>query len=237
VIDLSTLSREQKIEFIHLLEEKERRKKGRFIDTLYPAEGDFRRELYPKHMEFFAAGAEYRERLFVAANRVGKTLAGGGYETALHLTGDYPDWWIGRRFDKPINCWVAGDTSKTTRDILQLKLFGETSDIGTGLLPRSNILKTFAKTGVADAIELAHIRHKTGGKSIVALKSYDQRREGFQGTEQDVIWLDEEPPEDVYVECLLRTMTNNGIVMVTATPLMGITPFMISFMPQYGMNA
>jgi hypothetical protein len=38
-------------------------------------------------MEFFEAGAKYRERCMMAANRVGKTLGAGGYETAAHLTG------------------------------------------------------------------------------------------------------------------------------------------------------
>ena len=31
------------------------------------------------------------ERAMMAANRVGKTWGAGGYETALHLTGRYPD--------------------------------------------------------------------------------------------------------------------------------------------------
>jgi hypothetical protein len=42
---------------------------------------------YARHMEFFEAGAKYRERCMMAANRVGKTLGAGGYETAAHLTG------------------------------------------------------------------------------------------------------------------------------------------------------
>ena len=39
------------------------------------------RHKYAKHLEFFEAGAKYRERCFMAANRVGKTLGAGGYET------------------------------------------------------------------------------------------------------------------------------------------------------------
>jgi hypothetical protein len=42
-------------------------------------------------MEFFEAGAKYRERCMMAANRVGKTLGVGGYETAAHLTGAQAD--------------------------------------------------------------------------------------------------------------------------------------------------
>jgi hypothetical protein len=46
--------------------EKEARNK---IASMFPDEGPFRRELYPKHMEFFKAGAKFKERLFMAANR------------------------------------------------------------------------------------------------------------------------------------------------------------------------
>src|SRR5262245_61629683 len=55
---------------------------------------------YPKQREFHDVGARYRERLLSAANQVGKTLAGAA-EVAMHLTGRYPDWWTGRRFDGP----------------------------------------------------------------------------------------------------------------------------------------
>ncbi|MGL5630947.1 MAG: hypothetical protein ACRDD3_01195, partial [Azovibrio sp.] len=77
-------------ELLQLMEEQERRRKRRLIETLYPETGPLRRELYPKHLEFFQAGARYRERCAMAANRVGKSFGMGGYETALHLTGLYP---------------------------------------------------------------------------------------------------------------------------------------------------
>src|SRR5690606_27547622 len=47
---------------------------------------------YPRQAEFHAAGAQHRERLFLAGNQLGKTLA-GAFEYAMHLTGRYPDWW------------------------------------------------------------------------------------------------------------------------------------------------
>jgi hypothetical protein len=54
---------------------------------------------YPKQADFHAAGASYRERLLMAGNQIGKTMA-GGMEAAMHATGRYPDWWKGRRFDR-----------------------------------------------------------------------------------------------------------------------------------------
>src|SRR5262249_50101401 len=73
---------------------------------------------YPKQLAFHTAGATHRENLLVAANQSGKSLA-GGMECAMHATGRYPDWWCGRRFDKPTVGWVAGTTNETTRDTVQ----------------------------------------------------------------------------------------------------------------------
>jgi len=42
----------------------------------------------PWQTEFHDAGSFSQERLIVCANRVGKSES-GGYETAIHMTGDY----------------------------------------------------------------------------------------------------------------------------------------------------
>lgn len=202
------------------------------LETYYPDTGPLRRELYVKHLAFFASPA--RERCMLAANRVGKSEGVGGYELTLHLTGRYPDWWIGRRFTRPVKAWAAGDTGKTVRDIIQAKLLGPPSDSsawGTGLIPGDAIVANTPKAGVPDAVESISVRHVSGGISVLQLKSYDQKREAFQGTEQDIIWLDEEPPLDIYTECLIRLMTTNGILMSTFTPLEGLSETVMHFLP------
>ena len=70
-----------------LRQEKVRRASTRRFDLFYPDTGPIRRSLYRKHLEFFRAGRTYRERCFMAANRVGKTEGAGGYEMTCHLTG------------------------------------------------------------------------------------------------------------------------------------------------------
>jgi phage terminase large subunit-like protein len=188
---------------------------------------------YAKHRAFMAAGAVHRERLMIAANRVGKTQC-AAYEGALHLTGaydEYAPWWDGRRFDRPVSMWAAGDTGKTTRDILQKAYLGRPGEDGGGFIPTHLIDRKTAKAGLPDAVESVYVKHVSGGLSQLLFKSYDQRREAFQGTEQDVIHLDEEPPEDIYTECLLRTMVGNGLICMTFTPLMGLTPLVLSFLP------
>jgi phage terminase large subunit-like protein len=224
------ISREEQLEAIRIHDELERRKAGRKITTYYPDTGPLRRELYPRHLEFFRLGATKRERLFLAANRVGKTEGAGGFELVCHLTGRYPPWWNGRRFNKPNAWWAAGDTRETVRDILQRKLLGKPGEEGTGLIPRDYIERT-APGFIPDAKQAVWVKHISGGISVVQFKSYDQGREAFQGTEQDGIWLDEEPPVDVYTECLLRTMTNNGLVMLTFTPLRGMSEVVLAFLP------
>lgn len=202
--------------------------------------GPFRRELYPKHVACMSAGRTERIRGAIMANRVGKTQM-GAFEAVLHLTGryeEYAPWWTGRRFDTPISMWAAGDTGKTTRDILQLAFYGPMSDRGTGMIPAHLIVHTSAKQGVPDAIEQIWVRHISGGVSTLTLKSYDQRREAFQGTSQHVILMDEEPDEDIYVECVLRTTATSdfhgGIVLVTFTPLKGMTPLVQGLLGKQG---
>jgi phage terminase large subunit-like protein len=182
----------------------------------------------PKHKEFFAAGAKYRERLFMAANRAGKSVA-GAYETACHLTGNYPDWWEGKRFDKPTLVWACGKTGTTTRDTVQKELLGPLGSLGTGMIPADSIIRTYAKPGIPNGIDTVLVKHKSGGTSVCTFKSYDQEVRGFQGTAQHVIWLDEECPDDIYGECMIRTMTTKGIIYDTFTPQSGLTNFILTY--------
>ena len=217
--------------------ERIKRASRRKLWTYYPDTGPLRRELYAKHLQFFAGGATHRERLFMAANRVGKTEGVGGYETTLHLTGLYPDWWEGRRFDHPVEWWAAGKTNETTRDIVQAKLFGKVEGSGptkrfsgTGLIPGESIGNISWRGGFADLADTVEIRHVSGASSSLGLKSYQQGRGAFEGTEKHGIWLDEEPDLSVYTECLIRTMTTDGMLMITFTPLEGMSEVVLSFL-------
>lgn len=207
------------------------------FELLFPDKGKYRRELYPRHLEFFRVGKTWRQRCFMAANRVGKTVA-GSYEVCAHLTGDYPDWWEGRTFRAPTDGWAAGDTNETTRDIIQKELLGEIDYSsgkkrfdGTGIIPREKIGRITWKQGVQDLVDTVLIKHRTGKWSRLGLKSYDQGRRVFQGTAKHFIWLDEECPLPVYEECLVRTATTNGIIILTFTPLLGLSETVMQFMP------
>lgn len=201
--------------------------------SLYPKTGSLSRSKYPRHLEFFAGGKEFNERALLGGNRSGKSIA-GNYETVCHLTGKYPKWWGGRVFTDPVNGWSCGDTSKTVREIAQTILLGPPGQPalqGTGLIPGDLIINTTTKQGIADAVETIRVKHVNGGTSTLTFKAYEQGRESFQGTSQELIHLDEECPMEIYTECLLRTMTVAGIIYLTATPLEGLTEIMLYFLP------
>lgn len=187
---------------------------------------------YPKQAEFHANGAVHAERLFMAGNQLGKTWA-GGFETAMHLTGRYPDWWRGATFDKPPIVWASGVTSEGTRDNPQRVLIGDPpkeSEWGAGTIPKECLLDWDRAMGVPNLLDNARVRWGGGGdvqagESLLYFKSYEKGREKWQGPTIDVVWFDEEPPLDIYTEGLTRT--NRGqrsqFVYITATPLLGMS--------------
>lgn len=190
---------------------------------------------YGKQLEFHANGETARERLLMAANQVGKTFS-GSREAAMHLTGRYIDGWPGRRYDRPIHMWAGSDTGETTRDTVQTNLIGPPaveSDWGTAAIPGDCIGRVTRRQGVADAIDTVQVKHVTGGWSLLGFKSYDQKRQKWQGTKKDVIWLDEEPPMDIYMEALTRTnAVDDGMIYLTFTPLLGMSEVVRMFLQE-----
>jgi phage terminase large subunit-like protein len=207
-------------ELVQNLEELQRRQRENRLAYYEP---------YPKQMEFHALGATKRERMFLAGNQLGKTYSGGA-ELAMHLTGRYPDWWKGRKFTGPTRTWAAGVTSESVRDTVQRILLGPLGLHGTGSIPKDSILEVRTGRGIPDAVDTILVRHKDGGVSQVTFKSYERGREKLQGETLDAIWLDEEPPEDIYSEALARIAARQGIVYLTATPLMGMTQVVRRFL-------
>lgn len=192
---------------------------------------------YKKQIEFHAAGLidGVRERALIAGNQLGKTWS-ASMEVAAHLTGRYPANWKGMRFNRP-NHWLAGSESgELTRRGVQRLLMGRDLDenIGTGAIPHECIIgrPTMAR-GVPDLVDTAQVRHVTGGVSSVSLKSYDQGRSKWQADTVDGIWFDEEPPSDVYTEGLTRTNLTMGPILLTLTPLKGMSEVVMRFLKKH----
>jgi phage terminase large subunit-like protein len=226
-LDLSSLTTVEKQELLDLLELKQARKDQNKLYAYAP---------YPRQMEFHAAGAYEGviDRLLMAGNQQGKTWS-AGFETAMHLTGDYPDWWKGKRFDEPTVGWAAGVTGESTRDNPQRILLGRPGQWGTGSIPADRILGITRKAhGVPDSVDSVKVRHASGGTSIVFFKAYEQGREKWQGETLHWVWFDEEPPSDIYAEGKTRTQAGDGgkggITYITFTPLLGMSEVVRRFL-------
>jgi len=195
----------------------ERRQRYRRIDFLDSA------FWYKTQLAFFAAGSSgIHQRLLYGGNQTGKTLCCAA-EVAWHLTGDYPTWWRGKRFTKPIRAWVAGESTTLVRDTLQAQLCGR-DELGTGTVA----LESFAKkpvmvAGGTGAIDTIFVTHMTDGKidgvSALSFKSFEMRREKLQSETLDLVWVDERPTEEVYSELLARTSATDGHLLVSFTPI------------------
>jgi phage terminase large subunit-like protein len=187
---------------------------------------------YDWQKAFHAAGADNPERMLMAANRVGKTQCAAA-EVAYHLTGEYPDWWEGKRFLHPTLVWTGSPTNETSRDIVQTELLGGLGErMGTGWVPRARLVgqpKT-RQAGVKDVIDTFAVRHVSGGLSTCNLKTYEQGWQKWQGTAPHVVWDDEEPDDYmIYSESQTRILTSKGILLVTFTPLRGVTDLVQHF--------
>lgn len=198
------------------MEELDRRRRTNLLAKYRP---------YKKQIEFHKAGAAYRERLFMAGNQLGKTLAGAA-EAAMHLTGRYPDWWQGKRFSRPVVMIAGSESYELTRDGVQRLMVGppmNEEDWGTGYLPKADIVDYTRRSGVSGALDSVTVRHVSGRVSTLLFKAYEQGRGKWQANTVDYVWFDEEPPEDVYLEGITRTNATGGSVTVTFTPLNGMS--------------
>jgi len=219
---VATQSPELALEFAQMLKEQKRRISRNKIADYRP---------YPKQKEFHAQGADHRERLLMAGNQLGKTLAGAA-EMAYHLTGLYPDWWEGRRFDHHILAMCGSESTELTRDGIQKQLMGppeEEDEWGTGFIPGDNIDGWARRIGVPNTIDTLSVKHVDGGKSTLLFKSYEQKRQKWQSSTAHLVWFDEEPPMEIYKEGLTRTNATKGMVYLTFTPLKGMSDVVKAF--------
>ena len=238
---LEKLTDEQKARLGVALKSAHQHVQAPLLERLFPDDGPRRRELYERHIEHFAAGALYKARAFMAANRVGKTYS-GAYETSCHATGWYPPWWTGWRVDEPGEYLVAAKYTKTLKKVPQKTLFGRAYRgptgrfrlKGDGMVPASAILHDTsifmpAAPGTLSEIGLRYKDSQVEWSTLTFL-SYEMGRGVFEGSEYLMAWLDEECPMEIYVEIMKRLMTTQGRMVLTWTPLDGLTDVVLSFM-------
>ena len=147
----------------------------------------FRYRPYPKQREFHAAGARHRERLLMAANQVGKTLA-GACEAA------YPDWWEGKRWERPVKGWAGSESTELTRDGVQRMLVGPPkieAEWGTGLIPKHSragalLAEALAQPGSSSAQAIEAVPATSPRIEIARVKSVDPMATNFRLSDRRV---------------------------------------------------
>ena len=199
---------------------------------------------YQKQKDFHAKSALFNAILLMGGNQLGKTLCGAA-EMSYHLTGLYPDWWEGKRFPYPIQAIAGSVTFEMTMAGIQTNLLGKPADQetwGTASLPKNLIVDVQRAGQPKNFVSTIIVKHASGlGNSTLKLTCYAKGRESWQAAKADLVWFDEEPPEDVYQEGLTRLKTgsgpdfgypaNFGFSYVTFTPLQGPTSVVNGFYP------
>lgn len=196
---------------------------------------------YPYQLKMYEAGKDHMSRFACFSNRSGKTFS-GCRELTYHLTGRYPSWWTGYRFNKgPLKTWAIGITGETTRKVLQLELVGtidvrHTDLIGTGAIRKDDIVKGLLEKDGAFA-KVVYVKHYDSdgnydGNSTLEFRSTQQGHMALAGAAVDFILLDEEDEHDslsIYSQSLTRLATTNGRLLITATPEAGMSPLIQKF--------
>jgi len=185
---------------------------------------------YPFQVEFHN---DVEDRIgLVASNQTGKTIC-GTVQDAFDLTGLYPEWYKGSRYDRPIHIVCGGINNDKTRDILQKALLGNpverSESFGSGWIPLSCLdpKKVSLKRGVTDAVGHVLVRHSTmgifDGWSTLTFSSYESGKEAWMGDTIDIYHGDEECKMEILSQMGRGCIASKGKIRMTFTPENGET--------------
>lgn len=164
----------------------------------------------PHEKQYAFHTSEKHTRLYIGGNRSGKTT-GGAVEMCYWLMKKHPY----RKLplpEGPIRARACAVDFNYGVDILILP------EIARWLPP------SFLRNGSwEDSYDKEHKTLTLANKSFLEFRSYDQDLEKFAGTSRHIIWHDEEPPEHIYNENMMRLIDTNGYSMLTMTPVEGMS--------------
>lgn len=156
-----------------------------------------------------------RNRWVFGGNRSGKTEC-GAVEVVWLARGIHP-----YRENKPNSeGWVVSLSHSVQREVAQRKVLKYLKPDWIESVQMSSGRSDDPENGIIDFIA---VRSVSGKISRIYFKSCEMGRAKFQGASLDYVWFDEEPPEDVYYECMMRVADRKGDLFGTMTPLLGRT--------------
>lgn len=150
-----------------------------------------------------------RGKLFIGGNRSGKTV-GGAAEAVMRLTGKH-------RFrdnlpPPPVRGRAIGvDFTDGIEKIMKPEI--------ARWLPPSELINGSWEDSYDKQLRTLTLDNG----SFIEFMSYEQLLEKFAGTSRHFIWMDEEPPEDIFIENKTRLIDTAGDWWITMTPVEGMT--------------
>ena len=181
------------------------------------------------------------ERSIVLGSQQGKSHA-TSHEMAFSACDWWPDWHKGAHppapnIERPARFigWYCGVSSQAVRDNLQLKLLGpidQKDGLGTGAIPLDYIRGVTMARGIASFADSITVKRDSGGIGVLQSKTFEQDVRMFQGTPVDLALVDEDIGYDdrIYNELLARTISTDGRIIVSLTPMLGMTPIRKRFL-------
>lgn len=160
---------------------------------------------HEKQVRFHSA--ERRHRFYIGGNRSGKTT-GGIAEDIMWLTGRHP-------YRKVPQGGVRGR-------IVGVDFINGIEKILKPEMMRWVPVSDLRGNSWSDAYDTQERTLHFENGSFVEFMSYDQDVDKFAGTSRHFIHFDEEPPQDIYIECMTRLIDTKGSWWMTLTPVMGM---------------
>lgn len=162
----------------------------------------------PHHKQLFFHKSEDYVRLYIGGNRAGKTH-GGVMEDLWWATGTHP--------------YIETPPPPVYIRVVVVDFI---DGLGQIMLPKfkSLVRKKDLKGQSWDRAfnKQERILYFANGSEIQFM-SYEQELEKFAGTSRHLIHFDEEPPKHIYHENAARLVDTNGRIIMTMTPVEGIT--------------
>lgn len=162
---------------------------------------------HDKQVKFHQSSSHGRQ--FIGGNRSGKTV-GGATEAIWYATGKHPFKKL--QWEPPVKLRVVTvDFTQGLEQIVkpEIKKWLPPSELQNGSWEDS-----YSK-------QLRELTLDNG--STIEFMSYEQETEKFAGTSRHGIWFDEEPPQEIFTECMLRLLDVSGDWWMTMTPVEGMT--------------
>ena len=137
-------------------------------------------------------------RAAVGGNRSGKSYAGAADVVARALL-------LSERRSGVF--WICGQDSAAWRDVQERRVFALLDPDQVLLHRRSEKYTVICARG------------RSHRMATLVFKTYESGAQAFMGADVDGIWLDEEPPREVFNECWARVLDRGGWLSLTFTPI------------------